>query len=163
MRKGSRSWRLPVALGLLPVLLVAGCQADPVAPPPPPPPTPIVVGVSPLTAEVPASGALTLSASVVNDTSNRGVTWTLSGPGCAGATCGTLSVSSSASGAAVAYSAPSTVPDPATVAVTATSVTDNAKSASATVTVVPAPLRLVFASVSSRAVMGASRWLYSVS
>src|SRR5208283_5938085 len=34
---------------------------------------------------------LRFTASLTNDTANKGVTWSLSGPGCAGTACGTLS------------------------------------------------------------------------
>jgi hypothetical protein len=72
---------------------------------------------------------------VQNDAQNKGVTWALLGTGCSGATCGTLSTTSSASGVAINYTAPSSVPTPPTVTLTATSVTDGTKSAPATITV----------------------------
>jgi len=49
-----------------------------------------------------------------------------------------LSATSSASGAAVTYTAPASVPSPATVTVTATSVADGTKKGTATVTVTAA-------------------------
>jgi len=64
------------------------------------------------------------TATLTNDDSNAGVTWTVTGAGCAGSTCGTLSATSSASGVPVNYTAPAVVPNPATVEVRATSVTD---------------------------------------
>ena len=99
-------------------------------------PPAIVVMVSPGTATVQASGGThVFTATVTNDTQNQGVTWTLSGAGCSGATCGTLSASSSASGVGITYTAPAAVPSPATVTLTATSVKDGSKSDSATITV----------------------------
>src|SRR6266446_5700168 len=70
--------------------------------------TPVIsVAVSPTSANVQA-GASTqqFTAAVTNDAQNNGVTWSLSGAGCSGATCGTLSATSSASGAAITYAAP---------------------------------------------------------
>src|SRR6266576_2700961 len=69
----------------------------------------ISVTVSPTTASVQAGGgSQQFTATVRNDRRNRGVRWTLSGAGCSGSTCGTL---------------------------TATSVSNTAKRASATITV----------------------------
>jgi centrosomal CEP192-like protein len=101
---------------------------------------PIVVNVSPGTANVQAGvGTQSFSATLQNDSQNKGVNWTLSGTGCSGNACGMLSASSSASGAAITYTAPATVPTPATVTLTATSISDTTKSAAATITVTAAP------------------------
>jgi hypothetical protein len=98
-------------------------------------PPPISVSVSPSSASVSTGvGTQSLSATLTNDVQNRGVTWTLSGAGCSGSACGTLTNVTSTS---VTYNAPSAVPNPATVTVAATSVSDNTKSAAATVTIVP--------------------------
>ena len=100
---------------------------------------PIVVNVSPGTANVQAGiGTQSFSATLLNDSQNKGVNWSLSGTGCSGSTCGMLSASSSASGAAITYTAPTTVPNPATVILTATSVADGTKSAAATITITAA-------------------------
>jgi 5-hydroxyisourate hydrolase-like protein (transthyretin family) len=94
---------------------------------------PISVSVSPTTASVPtAYGTQSFTASVVNDSTNRGVTWSLSGTGCTGITCGSLSNPTTTS---VNYNAPANVPNPATVSLTATAVADNTKAAAATITV----------------------------
>jgi len=68
----------------------------------------------------------------MNDYLSRGVTWALSGTGCSGATCGSLSNMTSS---AVTYNAPAAVPNPATVTLTATSVNDTTKHSTATITV----------------------------
>jgi hypothetical protein len=103
-------------------------------------PPAITVNVSPTSASVQApSGTQSFSATLTNDTQNKGVSWTLSGAGCSGATCGSLSSSTSASGVAITYTAPASVPAPATVTLTATSVADNTKSASATITLTAPP------------------------
>ena len=75
----------------------------------------------------------------VTGTSNTNVIWTVSGPGCAGAACGTIS-------AAGLYAPAASLPSPATVTVKATSVADPTKSASAGLTIVA--VAAVFLSVS---------------
>jgi hypothetical protein len=49
------------------------------------------------------------SAIVTNDSQNKGVNWALSGAGCTGAACGSVSSPSSASGAPITYTAPASV------------------------------------------------------
>lgn len=61
--------------------------------------------------------------------------WTLSGAGCSGSTCGTLSTTSSSSGTPIIYTATPTAPNPATVTLTATSVSNTLKKASASITI----------------------------
>jgi uncharacterized protein DUF5666 len=98
-----------------------------------PPASPSSVTVSPASASVPAStGTQNFTATVMNDYLSRGVTWALSGAGCSGATCGSLSNMTSSS---VTYKAPA---NPATVTLTATSVNDTSKSSVATITVTAA-------------------------
>jgi hypothetical protein len=102
-------------------------------------PAPIAVSLSSTTASVIVAGTQAFTATVTNDSASKGVSWSLSGAGCTGATCGTLSAAASASGAPITYTAPANVPSPATVTLTATSVADGTKSASATITVAAAP------------------------
>src|ERR1700682_4828247 len=90
------------------------------------------------------SGNQLFTATVTNDAQNKGVTWTLSGAGCAGATCGTVSNSSSASGAAITYTPPVSAPTPATVTITATSVSDNTGSNSANISISTTPTGSTF-------------------
>src|SRR6266850_160068 len=98
--------------------------------------TRITVSVSPASASVQlGTGTQQFTATVRRDWRNRGVLWTLSGAGCTGSACGTLSATSSASGTPITYRAPSTVPTPATVKLTATSVSNSTRSATATITV----------------------------
>jgi hypothetical protein len=110
------------------------------------PPPPISVSLAPQTASVQIESGQGFTASVQNDSLNAGVTWSLSGAGCAGAACGTLSGVAST---AVTYTAPAAVPAPATVVLLATSASDHTKSASATITVTPAP-GVISVSVSPR-------------
>jgi N-acetylneuraminic acid mutarotase len=90
----------------------------------------LVVTVSPDSGGVYVGESVLFRTSVqhVND---HAVTWSLSGAGCSGASCGTVSDSG-------LYTAPPTVPDPPFVTVTATSVVDPSRSASATITVLEA-------------------------
>ena len=94
---------------------------------------PINVSVSPSTASIPSGyGTQAFTATVNNDFQNRGATWSLSGTGCSGITCGSLSNVTTTS---VTYAAPANVPSPATVALTATAIGDSTKTASATITI----------------------------
>jgi hypothetical protein len=102
------------------------------------PPPPISVSVSPTSASVGAgSGSQAFTATLQNDFQNRGVTWTLSGAGCSGTTCGTLT---NVTTTTVTYNGPANVPSPATVTLTATSISDTTKTATATITVIPGTL-----------------------
>jgi hypothetical protein len=96
----------------------------------------ISVAVSPSTATVQVSQSSPFTATLQNDTLSKGVSWSLSGSGCSGTACGTLTNVTTTS---VTYTAPATVPTPATVTLLATSVADSTKSASSTITVAPAP------------------------
>jgi hypothetical protein len=102
------------------------------------PPPPISVSVSPNSSSVGAgSGSQNFTATVQNDFQNRGVTWSLSGAGCSGGTCGSLTSITTTS---IAYNAPTSIPNPATVTLTAASITDNTKIGTATITVVQGAL-----------------------
>src|SRR6516165_5703652 len=96
---------------------------------------PLSVTVTPPSANVPANGGQPFTAIVQNDRQNAGVTWSLAGTGCSGATCGSLSAAASGSGVAITYTAPANVPSPATVTLTATSVSSKSKTFTATITV----------------------------
>ena len=88
---------------------------------------PVAVTVSPSNVQV-VTGAQQQFTATVTGTPNQSVTWSLSGAGCSGSACGTIT-------AVGLYTAPSAVPSPATVTVTATSKADPSKSGTATVTV----------------------------
>jgi hypothetical protein len=66
-----------------------------------------------------------------NSNPNTAINWTLSGSGCAGATCGTIS----ASGATASFTAPNSAPSPNVVTITATPVADPSKAAAVVVTI----------------------------
>ena len=89
----------------------------------------IAVAVTPTAASA-ITGTTQQFVASVTGTSNTAVTWTVSGTGCSGATCGTISSSG-------LYTAPATAPATATVTITATSAADSTKSATAKVAIVP--------------------------
>jgi hypothetical protein len=93
--------------------------------------TPPPVGIT-ITTAPPVTLQTGLTASVAATTTNDAggmVTWSCAPAG----TCGTFSVSPTASGAATVYTAPATTPAGGVVTITATSVTDTTKTASAVV------------------------------
>lgn len=92
---------------------------------------PINVTVSPETATVNVSATRQFTATVQGG-NNLNVTWSLSGSGCAGNACGTLTSTG-------LYTAPATVPVPPAVTVTATAVADPSRSDFATVTIINDP------------------------
>jgi hypothetical protein len=107
------------------------------------PPPPISITVSPATANVASGGGTQpFTAQLVNDTQSKGVTWSLSGVGCSGSSCGTLSQVTTTS---VTYTAPVAVPNPVLVTLTATSIADNTKTGTAAITVIQGSLTVTVA------------------
>jgi hypothetical protein len=104
------------------VLVFAGCSAGHAGNPG------IMVSVTGTPTTVTPSQVVNLGAIVTNDSSNAGVTWSLTGGGTFTST--TLSLT---------YTAPPTVPASPTVSVTATSITDPSQSASVTFTIAQSP------------------------
>ncbi len=97
----------------------------------------IAVSITPSTAN-PWTGTSTgFMATVQNDVQGKGVAFSLSGAGCAGSACGTLSGGTSTT--TVSYNAPLIAPTPPAVTLTATSVADPTKSAAATINMTQAP------------------------
>lgn len=91
----------------------------------------ISVAVTPNPATLQAGATAQFTATVTNDTANKGVTWTVS---CSAASCGTVSSTTTASGLAITYTAPTTPPaNDLKVTITATSVSNTSASAFATV------------------------------
>jgi len=91
--------------------------------------SPVGVAVTASAATVDATDAVTLTATVTNDKTPGGVTWSVSGGG----------VLSNESTSAATYTAPAASSSALTVTVTATSVADTTKTASTTLTVPAAP------------------------
>ena len=107
---------------------------------------PVSVSISPATAQVRVNTQQQFTATVSN-TANTAVTWSVTGSGCTGAACGTISTSG-------LYTAPATVPSPALVSVTATSIADPTKSSAATVTIIP-PVSVTISPTSAQLLTGA--------
>ena len=108
----------------------------------------ITVAVDPVSAIIPvnaitALNATKFAATVGNDSSNQGVTWTLtqgtSSTACS-PTCGTIAADGT-------YAAPTAVPTDASVTVTATSVTDTTKASAATITLTTGTVKIIPASL----------------
>lgn len=91
----------------------------------------VLLSISPTSATVPASGTQLFNASVTG-TSNTAVNWNVSGAGCSGSSCGTVSTSASSA----VYMTPTVLPFPRDITLQATSVADPTRSASAKVTLV---------------------------
>jgi hypothetical protein len=100
----------------------------------------LTVNVSAKTAKI-ATGGVTsyFTATVQNDSQNKGVSWTLSGSTCSGAACGTVSPTSSASGQFVTYTSPAKASAAGTVSLTATSLSVHSVSSASTITLVAPP------------------------
>jgi hypothetical protein len=88
----------------------------------------IAVAVTPATTSTPLQTSQQFVASVTGN-SNTQVTWAVSGSGCSGIACGSISSNG-------LYTAPEVVPSPATISISATSAADNNVSATAAVTIV---------------------------
>jgi hypothetical protein len=130
-----RAARVLFGIAIVAIGVLTGCGGGSSSGSPESVSNPVSVSVSPTTATVQVGLTQTFTATLVNDTANKGVTWALSGAGCSGTACGTLSAASSLSGAAIAYTAPTAVPSPASITLTATSVADGTKTATAAITV----------------------------
>ena len=92
----------------------------------------VLLSIAPASATVPTASMDSFTATVAG-TPNAAVTWSLTGAGCSGASCGTLSTSLFSA----VYQAPLVAPSPPNVNVVVTSVADPNKSAWANVTIVP--------------------------
>ena len=92
----------------------------------------VLLSLSPTSANVPMDGTQVFTASVTG-TSNAAVSWVLSGEGCSGSACGTLSTSL----LSAVYLGPINAPSPGTVSVLVTSIADPTKSTTAEVTIMP--------------------------
>ena len=112
---------------LLAVIFAGGCGSAP----------PISISLSPSPAQT--AQTLRVTATLTNDSSTRGVLWTLSGPG-------SLSNQTFYS---VVYNAPSNVSSPVTATLTASSAKDSRKSASLQITVNPPPRITEFQTLAS--------------
>jgi hypothetical protein len=117
--------------------------------------TPVAITVNPNNATV-TVGSTQQFVGNVTGSSNTAVTWAVSGAGCTGAACGTISGSG-------LYIPPSSAPSPATVTVTAISVADPTKSASTNVAIVAAVAVLLSITPTSASVPTSGTQLFNAS
>jgi hypothetical protein len=120
--------RNPLVLASLALAVISGCGGGGSGP------TPLPISVS-FSAAPPASLAAgataNVSATVLNDSGGKGVTWSCT----PAAACGTFNPTSTTSGAATVFTAPSAVPAGGSVTITATAVTDSTKTTNQAVTI----------------------------
>lgn len=110
-----------------------GCGGGSSYTPPPPPPAPIAVSLSSNAIAIQAGTTAQLTATVVHDQSNSGVSWKLT-CSIAPSPCGMLSSQTSPSGTPISYTPPSPLPSSTTtITITATSAADSSKSDSAAI------------------------------
>ena len=124
--------RMLVILGIVSLLFLAGCGGSTASTVNNQPPPPAGVAVSPTSATVQAGGVEQFTAIVSPSEANQTATWSVSGTGCTGASCGIIDATGK-------YTAPATVPNPPNVVVAARSVADSTRAATATVTIINAP------------------------
>jgi len=96
------------------------------------PTQPITVTLAGAPTSLTVGGTSAISATVGNDPSNAGVTWSVT---CGSTSCGSFNPTSTQSGSPTTFQAPAAVPTGNTVTVVATSVTDTTKTATATITI----------------------------
>lgn len=93
---------------------------------------PVTVTFSQIPSTVPAGSTASMTATVANDPSNKGVTWSVS---CSSSSCGSFNPTATASGAATTYTAPATAPTGGTVTIKATSLANGAVSVTSAVSI----------------------------
>jgi hypothetical protein len=121
---------LLIGLGMIAGLVACSSSSSTTTTTPPA----ITVSLSSTPTSLFVNDTASVTATVANDSANAGVTWSCAPAG----SCGSFSSTTTASGAAVTYTAPATVPS-GTVTITATSVTNTAISAtSPAITINPA-------------------------
>src|SRR5882762_7367461 len=98
--------KLIAVLGSATLVFLGGCGGN--ASQPPPPSQPTAVTVSPSSAAVQTGGVQQFTATVSPNGANQAVTWSLSGAGCTGASCGTIDATGK-------YTAPANIPNPPTL------------------------------------------------
>lgn len=116
---------IPIACMLI---ILGGCEGEG-------PPPQVRITLSPTNASVHVTRSIQFSATV-SQTTNTAVTWTVSGVGCSGASCGTISGNG-------LFTAPAIVPSSEMVMIRATSVADSTRSAYVWVTILPAVVLIV--------------------
>jgi hypothetical protein len=125
-----KRWALVVGGLCLLLFVLGGCGGNSAGSTP-------TIKLTPNVAEdVDQGQSITFTASVVDDTSNSGVSWKLTGPNCNGDSCGTFS---NTSYAGVTYTAPTGLTTQITVTLTATARVNSTTTATTTINVVLPP------------------------
>lgn len=120
--------KLAVVLSIL--VLMCGCGGHSF-------PTIVEVTIAPANPpNIDQGQTLQFTASLYGDTNNQGVIWTVTGPGCAGATCGSFT---NVTRTSATYVAPAAVSAALAVTITATSVAQSTQYAFSVLTVYPPP------------------------
>jgi len=119
--------KLIAVLASAPLMFLVGCAGG--TSQPRLPSQALTVSVAPSSVTVETGGVQQFLAKVSPQSSNQAVTWSLSGTGCSGASCGTIDETGK-------YTAPASVPNPSTVKALATSVADSTKTAIAEVGII---------------------------
>ncbi len=125
MSNKTLAMKLMAVLGSATLVFLIGCGGNAT------PLRPTAVTVSPSNATVQTGGVQQFTATVNPTGANQAVTWSLSGTGCTGASCGTIDATGK-------YTAPASIPNPPTVTARATSAVDSAKTATAAVNIMTA-------------------------
>jgi Putative Ig domain len=126
------AWGVSVCLVLVTAAMLVSCGGGSSAGSSPP--APISVGASAANPTIDQSQSTTVMATVTNDSSNKGVTWSVT---CDAAACGSVTPQSTDSGAPATYMAPANATK---ATITATSVADSTKTGSTSVTVNATPM-----------------------
>ena len=130
---------LIVVCGLMVIVACGGGSGGGAGGGAPAPAGPIVISVSispSAQTNIDAGQSAKFTATVENDTSAEGVTWSCSGAGLTGSACGTFTGTTTS---AATYNAPSSVSAKLSITVTATSVADATKTSSVVVIIYPPP------------------------
>jgi hypothetical protein len=124
-----KSILLLISLGMIAALVACSSSSPTITTTPPPA---ISVSISSPLQNLAVNGMAGISATVLNDSANAGVNWTVT---CGSAACGSFNPTSTLSGVNTTYTAPAAIPTGGTVTLIATSVTDPTKSANITVNI----------------------------
>lgn len=103
----------------------------------------ITISVMPASALIPLNASAQYSATLNNDNTNKGATWTVTQNGSTCSACGTVNPTTTPPGTPTTYTAPATAPASPAVTLVATSVQDNTKSTNTAITLSTGTVELV--------------------
>src|SRR4029077_14784130 len=79
-----------ISASVIALRFLSGCSGLVSGTPPPPPGTAVSISISPTTSSIATNKTQDFTATVANDSQNKGVSWSLTGTDCSGTACGTL-------------------------------------------------------------------------